>query len=495
MQHIFLIFLFFTNILATALPAQPRADLMREIAEIIDHEDVDNAFWGIHIKDLNQGTTLFQRNPRKSFMPASNTKLYTTATALELLGPDYQYQTDLYYDGVIEDGVLYGSLIVRGSGDPTFGGRFHDDDPAAIFRQWADALYDLGIERIEGDIIGDNRIFDDVPYGRGWAWDNLSFGYSPQLSGLSFNENVIDITVNGTRDGQPAEIMYEPHNTSYVDIINNTLTIHTDSSGKDRYHRFEGTNEINVFSLVPGGDTVETTLSIHNPTLFFTHVFKETLIREGIPVIGGIRDMARVPIQPDYDRAEPVITYHSVPLAEIVSVTNKDSQNLYAEQMLKTIGLLYTGDEAEPGSHQAGLKVQMDFLAEAGLDTSRVRLADGSGLSRRNLITPELTTDLLTWMWHHPDDAIREAFLESLPVAGIDGTLETRFRFGPSYNNARAKTGYVAHVRTLSGYVTGAGGTPIAFSIMSNHYTLPTRRINRMHERIINVLAEWSEER
>lgn len=474
------------------IKSETQAELMREIAKVLEDEAFENAFWGVHIKDLNKGTTLFQRNSNKSFMPASNVKLYTTAAALVLLGPGFRYQTDLYYEGAIEDSVLYGSLIVRGSGDPTFGGRFHDDDRTWIFRKWAGSIKEAGIARIEGDIIGDDSIFDDIPLGLGWAWDNLSYWYSAQLSGLSYNENCIDVKIIGTKKGRPAKIMYEPFETSYVSIINNTLTVHPDSSRKSRYHRFEGTNDINIFSLVPEGDTVKTSLSVHNPTLFFTHVFKETLIREGIPVFGGIREMAKVPIKPDYTNRAVLLTgYDSVPLAEIISAINKDSRNLYADQLLKTIGLLDTEYHPAPGSHEGGIKVQLDFLDYAGLDTSRVLLVDGSGLSRRNMITPEMTTTLLAYMWNHPDKYIRDAFIESLPVAGIDGTLEDRFLSGPSYNNARAKTGFVSNVRSLSGYVTSYGDSPLVFSIMSNHYTAPTKEINKLHEQIVNLLAGY----
>ncbi|MEX0685026.1 MAG: D-alanyl-D-alanine carboxypeptidase/D-alanyl-D-alanine-endopeptidase [Balneolales bacterium] len=485
-------------VILQAQPYQPETqdDLMREIAMILDDEDFENAFWGIHIKDLSKGTTLFQRNSRKSFMPASNTKLYTTATGLELLGPDFRYQTDLFYEGTIEDSVLYGSLIVRGSGDPTIGGRYHEDDHTWIFRQWADALKDAGIAAIQGDIIGDDRIFDDIPLGLGWAWDNATYSYSAQLSGLSFNENCIDVEIIGTQRGRPARILHEPLSTSYVNILNNTLTIPFGSEPLDRYQRFEGTNDINITSLVREGDTITTSLSVHSPTLFFTHVLRETLIREGIPVFGGIRDIARVPIKPDYDKQATLVTsYYSEPLAQITATTNKESQNLYAEQLLKTIGLLDTEEVSEnhpvQGSHEGGLRVQLNFLADAGLDTSRVLLVDGSGLSRRNMVTPEMTTTLLTYMWNHPDEEVREAFLNSLPVAGIDGTLETRFHSSLSFNNARAKTGYVSNVRSLSGYVNSSNKSPLVFSIMSNHYTASTHKINKLHEKIVNLLAGY----
>lgn len=488
----------FTILLMATAPVhddQPenQVELMREISKILEDEEFENAFWGIHIKDLDNGTTLFQRNHKKSFLPASNAKLYTTASALEILGPDYQYQTNLYYEGTIEDSVLYGPLFIRGSGDPTIGGRYHDDDRTWIFRQWTNALKEVGIARIEGDIVGDDDIFDDIPLGLGWAWDDISYCYSAQLSGLSYNENCVDVKIIGTNKGQPAKILHEPNETSYINIINNTLTIHADSSDKDRYHRFEGTNEINITSLVPEGDTITTSLSVHNPTLFFTHVFKETLINEGIPIFGGIREIARVPTKPDYEnKAKLISSYNSVPLSEIIATTNKDSQNLYAEQLLKTIGLFdINDDDPIKGSHEGGIKVQLNFLESAGIDTSRVLLVDGSGLSRRNMITPEMTTKLLTYMWNHPDESIREAFLDSFPIAGIDGTLEHRFHSSLSYNNTRAKTGYVSNVRSLSGYVASSGGSQIAFSIMSNHYTAPTKKINKLHEQIVNLLAGY----
>jgi len=515
-----------------------RTDLIRRIMPHLNDPAFDNAIWGVHVVDLNTGAPVFSRNAQTGMMPASNTKLYTTAAGLEILGADFRYETRLWMTGEVQDGTLRGNLVVEGSGDPSISGRFREDeDRLFVFRQWADSLKAAGITRIAGNIIGDDTIFDDVPLGRSWSWDYTTYWYAAEMGGLTFNESCVDAVIVGTRVGEPAKITWEPFNTTYVDIINETTTTPRGTGFQHRYERPWGGNTVFVRNDVAAGDTVRYSLSVSNTALFFVHVLKETLAQQGITVDGEVFDRRGLVQAEGYRRSGTrVATYTSPTLAEIVYILNQRSQNLFAEQLLKTVGAVQVNREREAladslrrrgvtqeqffaGSQRArpqagwaqrtamarmvpdspplasasdGHRAMWPIFARAGIDTTRLVLADGSGLSRVNIVSPAMTTSLLHYMWHHPDQGAREAFLASLPRPGEEiGTLRTMFRRGAARNRMMGKTGTIGYARALSGYVTAADGTPLAFSIMVNHHTVSNNDANRVIEAVINALAEF----
>ena len=190
--------------------------LAQSIERILERDLLPHSLWGINVIDVNTGETIYERNAEKSFVPASNTKLFTTSAALETLGPDYRYTTTVWTDGEIIGNTLVGNLIVRGSGDPAIGGRFHDGEVMHVFESWVDSLRALGITQIDGDIIGDDDVFDDVPLGAGWAWDNEQYWYSAEIGGLTFNDNNIDVEIRAGRMGSPASISWTPLNTLVI---------------------------------------------------------------------------------------------------------------------------------------------------------------------------------------------------------------------------------------------------------------------------------------
>ena len=485
---------------AQPLAAQPmQPPLTDAIEAILNDEAFANAWWAAWIVNLNTGELLYERNAGRSFIPASNTKLYTTAAALDQLGPDFRYHTYVFADGPVVDGVLEGNLIVRGAGDPVIGGRFNDGDRTEVFRAWADSLRAAGITYVRGDLIGDDDVFDDQPLGYGWSWDDEPYWYSAEISGLSFNDNCVDVTIEAAQTpGAPGNVSWEPGGTDYVRVINRTLTLPADSSLEEGYARARGTNVIDLTSRVPAGDIDEESLTVGNPTLYFVHVLRETLLRAGIPVEGRPVDVDDAPIKPDYEKGmlRRIAVHTSPPLSEIVHVLNKKSHNLYAEMLLKTLAAerpldpeAFDPEDYPPGSAERGLAVAMETFARAGVDTSRIQLVDGSGLSRMNLVTAEMTGAILTYMWHHPDPATREAFLASLPVSGTDGTLEYRYTDDFMRGKVRAKTGTVSNASTLSGYVVGRDETPYAFVLMSNHFTVKTSEIRAAQDAVVRLLA------
>ncbi len=462
----------------------------------IDSVLSDSAFvggvWSVKVVDLAQGRTLFSRNAEINLLPASNAKMYTTAAALEQLGPSYRHRTTLVTNGQIRSDTLFGDIIVRGSGDPSFSGEFHDGNSLAPLQAWADTLRELGISVITGDVIGDDNRFDDEPLGRGWMWDDEPYESSAQISALSINNNCVELRVSPTIPGSPARIEWSPANTDYVAVVNRTETVAKGDLDRERYARARASNRIEVLSTVAMGEDHGECIAIENPTLFFAHLLRQSIRDRGIAVLGSAIDIDDLVEPPLRDPAERVLArYASPPLADLASSVNKPSNNLHAELMLRTLGVERPVADSTigPGTALMGAEAAARTFVAAGIDTTRLRLADGSGLSRYHLMTTSMTVSLLSYMWHHPDPAVREAFVESLPVAGVDGTLESRYPEGRARGNVRAKTGTMTSVSSLGGYVWSISGRPFAFAMMCNNYTSPTPSIRSAQDRITTILA------
>ncbi len=482
--------------------AQSTPEALRAaIDAIIDDPDFDDAFWGVHVMDLTTGATLYARNAQKNFVPASNEKLFTTAAVLDALGPDFRYTTTLYLDGTVRDSVLTGNLIVRGSGDPTIGDRLfakdypHDADPTVLFHAWADSLKARGITSVSDHVIGDDDVFDDTELGTGWAWDDAPSPYAAEISGLSFNEGRVVVTATGTRTGRRADLRWEPGDTDYVYFINKTETVGSGAGADREIRRERGGNTFWIESEVPAGQSLRHSVSVHNPTRYFVHVLRETLLADGIYIDGDPVDIDDWQKKPDYRRLIPVATHTSRPLSEIVALTNKESQNLYAEHLLKTLGAVRCPvkrpESVDCGSATAGLLAAAPLFERAGLDVKTMRLRDGSGMSPYNVVAPEDVTALLRTMWIHPDPRVTETYINSLAIGGVDGTLEGRLRSTRTRGNVHAKTGTVTGAKNISGYVTSAAGTPLAFSLLASNFGTTAGRVARAQDAIVELLAGY----
>jgi len=465
--------------------------LQRELDYMFDNPNFSNAFWGVAIQSLTNGQFIYLRNENKGFMPASNMKLFTTAAALVKLGPDYRYHTYLYYKGRLspETGILNGDLIIQGSGDPSLTGRYHEGNITKVFEDWADSLKARGIRRITGRIIGDDNRFADEIMGKGWAWDYQSDWYAAQISALSFNDNCIDIIyAPGDSVGSPVRYRIEP-DTRYVRIHCNVTTAKPGQEREITYYRRRATNDVFIQGTLSMDETEKRDwFSVENPTLFAAFVFKEVLERKGIAVDGKAVDIDSLGPYPYPQRPEFILArYTSPPLSEIVTTINKISQNLYSELLLRTLGYEFKNE----GSAAAGARVVKEFLADIGIDTSKIGIADGSGLSRLDLVTPMQIVTLLRFMRRHPSGPY---FYDSLPIAGVDGTIKKRMKGTAAEGNVRAKTGYIGRVRALSGYVTTQDGEELAFAMIANNYTVPTSLANRLQDWVCERLANFSRE-
>ena len=448
--------------------------LQARLAALLDEQRFAQAQWGVKVVSLASGQTLFERNADKLLKPASNAKLYTAALALERLEPDYRILTSFYAAaGPDAQGVIHGDLLVCGRGDPSFSARFNEGDYKKALQPTVDALLAVGVKKIDGGIIGDESYFRGAPFGSEWAWEDLQDYYGAPASALSLQDNVIDLLFKpGSAVGDPCEIVTMPE-TTIVTFSNRTQTATPEIFAHIQLYRPVGESVVYAWGQVPLGSAGETeSVSVPRPALWFVTMLKEQLVQQGVIVTGGVREedwLTREASPIAWSNLTEVAFVQSRPLAEIVKLTLKPSENLYAQLLWLQVGARAGATNAASGrsTEAEGLAEMQKFLNFAGISQSTVQLDEGSGLSRACLVTPGATVQLLTFM---NTNRCRDAFVDALPVAGVDGTLHNRFKGTLAAGNLRAKTGSLSGVNTLSGYVTTAGKEKLVFSIMLNNY-------------------------
>jgi D-alanyl-D-alanine carboxypeptidase/D-alanyl-D-alanine-endopeptidase (penicillin-binding protein 4) len=471
---------------ATAQPAQPSAiDRLRtEIASTLDGPAV-SALWAVEVQSLETGEILFERNAHTLVMPASNMKILTMAVAAERLGWDFHFRTQLTTTGTIDNGVLRGDLVVVGGGDPTISDR--GGDRSRVFAEWAAALKARGITRIDGRIVGDDNALADLSLGDGWAWDDLHFGYATPGGALQFNENVVVLVVKAGKPGEAATATLEPGGSGLV--LSAAVTTTDAAQPADvRVWRRAFDSRVVVNGSVPAtGRDYTRQLSVDNPTQFFVTALRDTLVKQGIDVTGAAVDIDD--IAPANAAAPPTILHEhlSPTLAEIGATFMKSSQNLFGETLMAEIGLR---QGAEPDATvRAARKDYEDVLAGWGVPPAEIIVSDGSGLSRYNYVTANA---LVTILRRLARDARHAApFEATLPIMGKDGTLSRRMQGTAAEGNVRAKTGTIANVRALSGYLTTAGGERLVFSIVANNFKAPSASVDALAEHVVERLVAF----
>jgi D-alanyl-D-alanine carboxypeptidase/D-alanyl-D-alanine-endopeptidase (penicillin-binding protein 4) len=428
------------------------AEIRSAIDAIVSGDDLPDAFWGVYVQNLQTGEVVYSRNADKNLMPASNLKLVTTATALDALGPDYRYVTGLYFDGSARDSTLRGDLVLRGSGDPTFGSLLSGEDP---LHAWAEQLRDMGVARIEGRLIGDDDAVDDAPYAEGWDIGYIATeDWAQSAGGITYADNLVTLRIAGTRPGEPAEI--DPNPAGYVDVRNDVTTRGRRGYNPIRIRRTVGTNRIQVEGTVSTGYAGAARIPIQDPTAFTLHAFADRLREAGITVAAEVVDADDLEGAPSYDGA-PIFVHLSPPLLDLLTTVNQKSNNLWAEQVFRTF--------SRNGLANGGEERVYEYLERIGVETDGLAIRDGSGLSRKNLIAPETLGQLLAHVYRSP---LRDDFLATLPRGG---QAETTLRYRLGGLPVRAKTGALEHVRALSGYVAGPDDTPYVFVALANNFT------------------------
>lgn len=451
----------------------------QDLKSIIESAPNQEALWSVTVRD-EDGAILESWNPQSLIVPASNQKLFTTAAVLDGLGSDFRYTTNIYGDGVLVDSVWEGNLVIKGSGDPSISGFMYDENRYFVFGKLTRQLKELGIREINGSLIADVSYFNPEVYPKGWDWDDLSFYYGVEIAPLSFNNNAVDlIVVADGAVGQKPEISWFPSNTGYVTFLNYQTITAAGTKYDEFYRREMGENRIMLGSKLPQGYIEEESLSIDGAAMFFLQSFRTFLNDSGINTPGSY--MVQDP-NPDIAELKVIASHTSEPLSKLIEWTNKESDNFYAEMMLKTLDAEKTH---EPGTFEFGVQAVRDFLGGMELDTTYVIMKDGSGMASGNFTKTSILSEFLVKMQHHPDF---EVFFKSMSNAGIDGTLAHRMKGTPLYNNFKGKSGYVSGARTLSGYFTTASGERLIISLAANNYIGKVKPIDTVHEQILQYL-------
>ena len=473
---------------------QLRADLSQLVSRALGSR---GGAASVLVASLDHGDTLFSLNPDLPVAPASNMKLFTTAAALYYLGPDFRFSTYVLGDGEIRSGVLHGDVVLYGTGDPAISSRMLGRALLPL-QALADSLTAHGITEVRGDVVGDGSYFDDRWIAEGWKEEYRLDSYSAPLGELSLAENIVSVRVQpGTGNGQPARITTTP-GTDGMLIQNRVRTV---ASGNSSVR----------FSYDPAGLVIEgqlnrnhsgiaRTVTVVDPANFAAASFRRVLESAGIAVTGEVRTVTESSDSPigrssrtgaNSDQPPPRVlgTHLSPTLEEVAAVTNHVSHNLFAEAMFKTVGRIALGE----GTFEAGARAVQYFLeCERPIDFASIQIVDGSGLSPLNRVTARLTIHLLDLM-RRTD--VWETFHESLPEAaspqGGSHSLRNRMGGTPAAMNLRAKTGTIAGVSSLSGYVEAENGEMLAFSIYAND--LPSsNQMKRTEDAIGALLAGFT---
>lgn len=459
------------------------AELGRRIAREIDEGGFSAARWGVAVVSLRDGRTLYERDAERLFLPASNMKLYTTAAALDLLGADYRWRTSVYASAPPDGkGIIDGDLTLYGRGAPDLAAHVTKQTPTDDLKQLADDLYQRGVRRVRGRVVGDESYLRGDVLGDGWLWTDVQWYFGAEPSALTVDSNEVTVSVApSAKVGEQATVRVLPE-TDYVHVTNDTDTVARGVRPSIGITRGLSDNEVRVWGALPAGQPgYGARLAVYHPALWAAQLFRRELQARGIAVEGDAttRD-ARVRSDERFDPAQAVelAAVTSAPLGEIAHATNKESINLNAELLLRTLGH-ERGPSYAPeadaertrlrGDDEAGVAVVRRWLREsAGANVDHLALHDGSGLSRLDLITPAATVKLLVRMTQSSAAAV---FHDSLPLAGRDGTLVGRLRGARTIEHISAKTGTLTYVHALSGYATTSAGEPLAFSIICNEET------------------------
>ena len=458
----------------------PIRQLQSDIETLLQGPGITRGTWGIAVRSLSRNEPLYELNPRAFLVPASIAKIVSVAAAVDAVGWDYTFETVVRGTGPVVDGVLKGDLVVIGSGDPAIGGRAGDD-----FTSWVAALKQAGIRRIDGRVIGDDNSFEDPRPGAMWAWDDLGYTSGALFGALNFAENRMAVTVTpGRAEGQPVSLAVES-SAANRPLANRAATGAPGSRALLWPEQRPGEAALTIAgSIPPGTPAVRLSVSVGNPTVWFASVLRSRLQRDGIDVTGEAWDIDDLPAAPDASGGQLLFTHRSRPLREIAQPLLKDSINIYAEAALR----LSTGVAGGRTNDDALEAIRMR-LPSWGLAADALQVVDGSGLSRRDALAAETIVAVLQRMY---DPTGASPWMSGLPIAGRDGTLDTRFIGTAAEGNLVGKTGTMSNIRSLAGYVRTRDGEPLAFTIMVNNFEGTGAQAQAAIDAIAVRLAEFT---
>jgi D-alanyl-D-alanine carboxypeptidase/D-alanyl-D-alanine-endopeptidase (penicillin-binding protein 4) len=471
------------------------AGLPENIQKLIDsNAAARTAFWGIQIVDLATGKTLYELNPDHYFVPASNTKLFTTALALNRLGADFRFQTRVLADTVPDtEGRIAGALRLIGGGDPNLSARAVPyqkgpitGNPLAAIENLAGQIAARGVKRVDGGIVGDDTWYVWEPYAVGWSIDDPESDDGPPISALTLTDNAQTLGVQpGAAVGDLAALTLNPPMEFYR-IENRVRTVSAGGERRIHFKRIPGSRDAQLWGTIPVRDRgTEMLISVDDPAEYAARALKAALESRGIAVGGSLTARHLYPGEGPAGEATGVELARlvSAPMIEDLRITNKVSQNLHAELALRAVAKARRNE----GSFEAGMDEMQAFLGEAGIDTNAWHLLDGSGLSRLGLVTPAAVVRLLRFMYDSPS---RTDWISLLAVGAQDGTLSSRFGETAAGGRVHAKTGSLSHVSALSGYIERPDGTWVAFSILVNNFNGRAAEVRGVMDRICTLVLE-----
>jgi D-alanyl-D-alanine carboxypeptidase/D-alanyl-D-alanine-endopeptidase (penicillin-binding protein 4) len=466
-------FLYFFFILLNSLNySQSNIDSFKvNISEILQNDFFNESQIAIDIYNLTEQKQVYTLNSKLLFRPASSLKLITTASSILFL-EDYKIKTSVYHSGEVEDSVLQGNLIITGGFDP----EFSSDDLDSLVRE----IRNYGIKKIDGDIIGDISKMDSLYLGEGWMWDDAPYSFAAQLSPLTINDNSIQIVYSSGDVGNQAVISSIP-STSYINLVNNSITIQSDSTTLEITRNWVSKkNDILItgkIALHAKPDTIK--LSINNPGNYFLTLLAESLTRNSIEHNGNCNVFSFN----HYDEVEEIFSFER-DIDSVIVNTNKMSDNLSAELLLRILGCEYFGT---PSSAKKGINLLDSLITLTGLNPKKYRIADGSGLSFYNLISAELLTSILKYFYLEEPEMFVKLY-NSLPISGYDGTLKNRMKNSNAYKKVRAKTGTISGVSNLAGYMTNKENHLFAFSIMIQNFVGSSKEARDIKDKICELI-------
>lgn len=443
------------------------------------------ASFSLVVKDVQEGRTVYSYDTDRLQSPASVLKTVATATALEILGEDYRYPTTLEYDGILENGTLEGNLYIKGSGDPSLGSSHFAPGQNKFLSTWIAALQKAGIKHITGSVISDESIFDTEGVSIKWLREDMGNYYAPGSYGISIFDNMYKLSLQtGAAGTRPVLKGTEP-DIPFIRFKNylKTALVSSDSAyiigaPLDDVRYLYGVLPANREAYVLKGD-------IPDPALYLARYLTDQLQQKGIRVDGS-PSCYRIEVEENRwkkgERKEIVTTY-SPTLREIASICNHVSHNLYADALVKTVGLQYKPRRNEMiSSFGRGVQVVKEYWEKKGLDVFPLRMNDGSGLAPADKVSAGFMGELLVYM--ATESAVSDAFIASLPQAGIEGSVRNFLKGSKLQGKARLKSGGITGVRSYAGYITKDGKT-YAVAVFSNNYSCPMSRMTRALEKLL----------
>lgn len=458
--------------------------LQKKLNSFLKQEGLQNASFSACVFDVKSKKVIASKNQNLSLVPASTTKLISTATALEILGKDFQFETKIQYDGTInEQGILNGNIYIKGGGDPALGSERFEDFYQNFLENWRDTLLKLGIKKINGAIVGDATIFDSQSIPDTWLWGDMGNYYGAGPSGLSVYDNTyfIYLKSENKNNGWTKIVEIEPKipnlnfkNELKASDINKDLA-YIYGAPLDFERTLRGTIPKNRSRFKIKG-------SIPDPALLIAQQLQKTLEDTGIVIMKKATTMQLS--NPEIKTRKTIFITSSPTLSEIIKLTNTKSVNLYAEHLVKYIGW---HENKNPSTKESTDFIQ-DFWQEKGINTTGFYLNDGSGLSRHNVLTSKQLAELLVYM--KTEGKYFESFENSLAIAGKTGTLKSLCKGTYAANNLKGKSGYMSRVRSYAGYVKTKSGKELAFALVLNNYTCTAYQAKKKLEKLMVQISE-----